>query len=188
MLPLQAGWKKVEPCLWRGHKVDDVQDDIHAFWSREAYRGKHLPWVWSGLCGALWWLWGTGCTHSSFNSKYPETGLGWNLRRWCFYSSCQGCVYTLSCGLSVWGYSRAQGLWGLCQMSWVFGTINIYALAWGWILVCCVLSVVSSLLFWREILVSLQKEPVSKHSNQRDQSLERKQEGIQANSVNLLPK
>lgn len=54
--------------------------------------------------------------------------------------------------------------------------------------VCCVLSVVSSLLFWREILVSLQKEPVSKHSNQRDQSLERKQEGIQANSVNLLPK
>lgn len=39
-----------------------------------------------------------------FQLKAPrvsETGLGWKLRRWCFYSSCQGCVYTLGYGLSV---------------------------------------------------------------------------------------
>lgn len=120
------------------------------FLEQRSSQGKTLA------LGLVWALWSTLVVVGHklhlriFQFKAPtvlETGLGWNLRRWCFYSSCQGCVYTLRCGLSVWGHSRAQGLWGLCQRSWIFGTISICALAWGWILVHTVSSVVTSLLF-----------------------------------------
>lgn len=148
-LPLQAGWRKVEPCPWRGHKVDDVQDDVRVS-GEEKLTGENTC-LGSGL-GSVEHFGGWGAQAafihlSTQSAQVSETGLGGNLSGSCFYTSCQGCVYTLGCGLSVWGHSRAQGLWGLCQRSRVLGTINIYARAWGWILVRSVLSLVSSLFF-----------------------------------------
>lgn len=84
--------------------MDDVQDDVHGS-GAEKLTGENTC-LGFGL-GAMEHFSGCGAqaalTHLSTESaqSLSETGLGGNLRRSCFYSSCQGCVYTLGCGLSV---------------------------------------------------------------------------------------
>lgn len=76
--------------------MDDVQDDVRVSGEEKLTGENTCLGVWPGLCGALWWLRGTGCTHSSFNSKCPglRDKTGWELEKvMLLYFMPRVCVY-----------------------------------------------------------------------------------------------